>query len=430
MTRFLTAAVAATVLVSGSALAAPRFHDAGPNLTLGGAPIGWTTLSSVRNPAASEFAIAPGATFRTAIVGSLGVSAEVGDVDNFIDDIDRLIDALDEDNLSLAEGNALANEFNDLLPVIGRDGYLTVQAGMQVPLFPIIVRTGVGVFTLDANLSAQAGLSVLDSPVTYNPVREELETSTSLYIKGVRLTELSLGYARPVWQNGNNSLVVGGRLKYLQAAMSKQVIALETVGDDDAEDVVRDSWDENERTSSNLTADLGVVFAGANYRIGLTLANLTEPEFDYGRIGADCDKLTGNAQFNCYTAASFADRINLSETWTLERLATAEAAFLFANGAGSVSISVDLNEVNDPVGAPNQWLAAAVAYMPESTWVPGARVGYRKNLAGSELSMITAGLSFFKRVHLDVAYGLESTKVDGNSVPRVFAFNLGIETSF
>jgi len=426
----MTAAVAVTALASSSALAAPHFHDAGPHLTLGGASLGWTTLSSVRNPAASEFAIAPDATFRTGIVGSIGISAEVGDVDNFIDDVDRLLDALDEDNLSLSEGNALANEFNALLPIMGRDGYLKVQAGAQVPLFPIIVRTGAGVFTFDANVSAQAGLRVLDSPVTYNPVSEELETSSSLYIKGVRLTELSLGYARPVWKSNNNTLTLGGRLKYLQAAMSKQVIALETVSDDDVGDVVRDTWDENERTSNNLTADLGAVLSGSNYRIGLTVANLTEPEFDYGRVGTNCASLTGNAQFNCFTALSFANRINLSETWTLERLATAEAAFLFANGAGSLSVAVDLNEVNDPVGDANQWFAAAVSYLPESAWIPGARVGYRKNLAGSELSMVTAGLTFFKRVHLDAAYGLESTKVDGDSVPRVFALNLGIEMSF
>ena len=226
-------------------------------------------------------------------------------------------------------------------------------------------------------------------------------------------------------------MIVGGRLRYLHAELSKQVVALESVEDeDDIEDVLSDSYDANEKTSSNVTADIGAIYSRSNYRVGLTVANLTEPDFDYGPIGVDCSGLNGSAQYNCYTAAHYSDRIALNETWTLERLTTLEGALLFAGGAGSLSTTVDLNDVHDPVGDLNQGFTVALGYRTKTPWLPDARVGYRRNLAGSELSSASAGVTFFNRVHLDVAFGLESTDVDGSSVPRTLAFNLGFEMSY
>jgi hypothetical protein len=429
--RFVTTAALGAALISCPAFPAPSFHDAGPNLTDGGASNAWSALYATRNPAGGEFALAPGARFRMGILSSIGFGTEVGPVDNFADEIDDLIDQLDRDDISLSEGNALVNRFNGLLETFGRDGYIKVHGGVQVPLFPMLFRNRLGVFTLDANLAGQARLGLLDAPLTYNPVEEELETASAVYVKGAQLGEISLGFSRLAWKHEAGQLFVGGRLRYLHAALSKQVVALEAVEEgDDVNDVLSDSYDANERKSSNVTVDLGAIYSTSRYRVGLTVANLTEPEFEYGPIGVNCNTLTGTAQYNCYTALYFSDRIALNEKWTLERQATLEGELLFAGGAGSISAAVDLNDVHDIVGDLHQGLTVAVGYKTQASWLPDARVGYRKNLAGSELSSVSLGLTFFKRFHLDVACGLESTDVDGNSVPRTLAFNLGFEMSY
>jgi len=429
--RSVIAAAVGAALFSCASFAAPGFFDAGPNLTDGGASGAWTSLYATRNPAGAEFAIAPDATFRMGILSSIGVGMEVGPVDNFADEIDDLIDQLDRDDISLAEGNALVERFNGILGPLSRDGYLKVQGGVQVPLFPILYRSGLGVFTVDANLSAQARLGFLDSPLTYNPVAEEIETASAAYIKAAQINELALGFSRAVWKPAAGQLIVGGKLRYLQATLSKQVVALESVEDDqDVEDVLEDNYDVNEHDSSNVTLDVGAIFNGANYRVGLTLANLTEPDFEYGEIGANCNAQSGSAQYNCYTAAFFRDRIALNETWTLERLATLEGALFFAGGAGVLSAAVDLNDVHDPVGDLNQNLNVALGYKTQTNWLPDVRLGYRKNLAGSELSAASVGFTFFGAVHFDVACALESTEIDGSSYPRTLAFNLGFEMSY
>lgn len=431
MKRSVVAAAVGAALFSCASIAAPGFLNAGPNLTDSGASGAWTSLYATTNPAGAEFAIAPGARFRMGILSSLAIGMEVGPIDNFADEIDDLIDELDRDNISLSEGNALVQRFNAILEPMSKDGYVKVHGGVHVPLFPILYRSNLGVFALDANLSGQARLGLLDSPLTYNPVDEKVETASAAYIKAAQINEVALGFSRPVWHHAAGQLIVGGKLRYLQAKLSKQVVALDSVDDgDDIADVLEDGYDANQRDSSNVTLDVGALFNGSNYRIGLTLANLTEPDFRYGAIGANCNGLAGTAQYNCYTAQFYRDRIALDETWTLERLATLEGALFFAGGAGSISAAIDLNDVHDPVGDLNQNLNVALGYKTQTHWLPDVRLGYRRNLAGSELSTASVGVTFFGRVHLDVACGLESTQIDGNSVPRNLAFNLGFEMSY
>jgi hypothetical protein len=426
----LTAAIGAA-LFSCATLAAPGFHNAGPNLSDNGASGAWTTLYATRNPAGAEFAIAPDASFRMGILSSVGFGLEVGPVDNFADEVDDLIDQLDRDDITLSEGNALVQRFNAILEPLSHDGYVKVHGGVQVPFFPMLYRSQLGVFTADANLSAQARVAFLDSPLTYNSVSEEIETASAAYIKAGQVNELALGFSRPVWQATGRRMIVGGKVRYLQAALSKQVVALESVEDDeDIQDILEDSYDVNEKKSSNVTVDVGAIYDASNYRVGVTLANLTEPDFEYGAIGSNCGVLGGSAQYNCYTAAYYSHRIALNETWTLERLATLEGALFFASGAGSLAASVDLNDVHDPVGDLNQNMMLALGYKTATNWLPDVRVGYRKNLAGSELSSASLGFTFFGAVHLDASCGLESTQIDGSSVPRTFAFNLGFEMSY
>lgn len=418
-------------MFSCASFAAPGFHDAGPNLTDGASSSQWTALYATRNPAGAEFSIDPQSKIRMGVLSSIGFGVEVGPVDNFVDEIDDLIDQLDRDDISLAEGNALVQRFNALLGPMAQDGYAKVHAGVHVPLFPMLIRSNLGVFTLDANFAGLARLGLLDSPLTYNPLAEEIETASAVYVKGATLREISLGFARPVWQEGSRQITVGGNVRYLHAALSKQVIALQAIDDDDdVEDVLKDAYDANERKSSNVTLDIGAIYSTDRYRLGVTVANLTEPEFKYGAIGANCHTLSGSAQYNCYTANYFSDRIALNETWTLERLATVEGAWFFADGRGSLSAAVDLNDVHDPVGDLNQNFAVSLGYKTQTRLLPDVRVGYRKNLAGTKLGTASFGVTFFGRLHLDVAYGLESTEIDGSSMPRNLAFNLGFEMGY
>jgi hypothetical protein len=95
-----------------------------------------------------------------------------------------------------------------------------------------------------------------------------------------------------------------------------------------------------------------------------------------------------------------------------------------------ISLAADANAVSDPFGDEYQWFTASAAYATDSWLIPGFRVGYRQNMAGSELNYATAGATLFKALNLDLAYALEDITIDGNTVPRGLILNLGLELTF
>jgi len=58
------------------------------------------------------------------------------------------------------------------------------------------------------------------------------------------------------------------------------------------------------------------------------------------------------------------------------------------------------------------------------------RFGVRKNLAGTEIGYLGAGITAFKYLNLDLASSLETTKINGTSVPRSLLINLGFNIAF
>jgi len=96
----------------------------------------------------------------------------------------------------------------------------------------------------------------------------------------------------------------------------------------------------------------------------------------------------------------------------------------------AINASLDANSVTDPFGDEYQWMVANISFNFNSWFIPDLRVGYRANLAGSELTYGTVGLSAFKMLTVDVAYGLEEVIIDGETAPRSFAANIGFQLSF
>jgi hypothetical protein len=122
-------------------------------------------------------------------------------------------------------------------------------------------------------------------------------------------------------------------------------------------------------------------------------------------------------------------RIKSYERHTKHLASTVDGSYyIFKNW--SVSGSVDLAAYDDIVGTENQWLTASTAINTRSAWIPDFRLGYHKNLAGSQISTAAFGFSFFDTVTFDAEIGLDQVKADGNSAPRKIAFSLAIEEKF
>lgn len=421
-------------LSSDAVLAGQYMYHPGSMSTTGNTTLSQHMLSVSHNPAACSKIVKKGDGFRLSYLGNAGFYAELGELDNFEQEVDELVDLLEDDNVTLDQAQELSPRFNALLEEMGRVGYVKTAWDLSVPGFPMAMHFDQlgGNVCLELSATVQARGSVLDTDLDF--VENKFETESSLYLKSAVQTHFSVTYSQPVLQYKNNwidgNLIAGAKFKGYRLALSKQVIPFESFEDNDVSDVISDEYDQNQETSTTLGVDVGVLWDGGRYQLGLTIANLVEPTFDYGEIGVNCQQGTSSND-NCSTAANFVSRgeLNGREVHRMQAVTTIDASYaLFSNWF--VAGSFDLADYNDAVGDDLQWVSVATSYMPRSRWIPGARVGYRENLAGQKLSQVTFGSTFFGFLNFDLLYGLEKIEVDDESVPRSLAFNFGFEQKF
>ncbi len=361
-----------------------------------------------------------------------GVAAELGPVNNLIDELDDLQDELDDPPETVEGAEGVKEDFDDFLVQAGEDGYAKVSGFAHVPFAPLALQLpwGEGAFSLDVRFTGQSRLGILDAPLEVAVAGDDVDltTNTSLYVKGAVVREISAGYGREVYSGERGQLFAGATLRHYHADLSKIVVRLQDA--DDVGDTITDEYDANQESATAVGADLGLLWASDHYRVGLTGRNLNEPTLDYPAVGQSCGGLSGTEAQRCEAAQGFGDRIDLEETWTLDAQGTVEGALYTEDQSWVVAASVDTNEVRDPVGDEFQWAAISVSTVPQIRLMPEWRFGYRENLAGSELSYVTTGLTLFRALSLDIAYGLDSVDYEDESYPRSFQANVGLDFSF
>ncbi|MEW5756811.1 MAG: conjugal transfer protein TraF [Pseudomonadota bacterium] len=433
--------------LGSTAHAGPTFHPSGSNLTYGVNSVSQSVITSINNPAAGAIALQNGDTrFRMGLV-TIGAGVEFGDIDNFEDDLDRLIDKIDTltqqealDIFNNVPGNLL-DQFNDKLPGISQDGYMIVSAGGHLPIMPLLIASDMlgGAITLDASAGANARVGVLDDALDYDNNGTPTDFTddsiageqSSMYVQGGVVAELALGYSTSVLSGAAGDLYVGGKLKYLSAELGRNNARLDDPTVIDTSSVL-DDFDNNTVESSALTADIGLVWAADHYQLGATLLNVTSPSFEYPSDDTftslpNCDLRTSMDSDGAIARCKAA----LEDTeYNLDAQLRLEAALYSASRSWLITSAYDTSETETPSGDKQQWAVVALGFAPESWIIPGVRVGYRQNMAGSELSYATFGVTLFKALSIDLAYGLQSTKIDGSTAPRGAAANVAFELRF
>jgi len=431
------AVLSVSIIVSPSVSAAPSLYAPGSALTTGGISNKFQLSSVAYNPASAAIVLRDNEKFRFGYVSTFGTGTEFGDVANFENEIDYLADQLDRDNIPLDEAEDLVDRFNAVLPMIGQDGYLKINSGAALPFAPMVFRLNAlpGNFFVDLTTELLIGASFIDSPVETQITGStaSILTQSSAYLKSGADIRLGLGYAQPVWSGGRGlsagRLIVGARLDVHRLSLSKQVIQINDV--DDLDDTIVDDYDNNENTSTDMALSIGALWQAERYHLGFTVNNINEPTFEYGEIGANCNDKAGASQTNCFQAQAFAaqGRIDSREQHTMYAYPTLDASFFITDRLG-ISLAHDFAEHEDFVGSDFQWSNISLHYQPNNWLIPGARVGYKMNQVGTELSSLTFGLTLFRNANIDLEYGLDSTTIDEESAPRNFAFNFGFEEHF
>ena len=436
-------------IILGGLLAFPAVALAGasvspPSTTLTTGPVSLaTSIQSVSyNPAAGYLSInqEAGERFRFGYMSSLGFGIEYGDVASFQDEVDELIETLDEDISTLQEAIDTVDRFNAILPSMGEDGYIKFAGTITYPGFPVLIHSKKlkGTFSFDLATDIQVYGGLLDDDlafVTDASSNLSYQTNTAAYLKAAQVNRFGFGYSRPIWKTVSNTnqanVLFGAKLNAYQMSLTKQVQALDNLGGEDLADVMEDDYNNNQVKTTRIGIDLGIIWQAKRYALGVSLLNINEPEFEYGTVGQNCASLSGIDQSNCFVTAFHIGEgtINATEVHKMSAVPKFEGSFnVFDNWA--ISSSIELEAYDDFVGTAQQWFTLSTSYVPNNRWVPYWRAGYRNNLTGTRIKSITGGLSLFGVANFDIDYGLNTTTVDGDEVPRRIAMSLGFEERF
>ena len=114
----------------------------------------------------------------------------------------------------------------------------------------------------------------------------------------------------------------------------------------------------------------------------------------------------------------------------MERQWKFEGSVFSSNRRWTVNLGIDANAVPDPMSDDYQWFTLSAGYATESWWLPGVRVGYRKNLAGTEMGYLGLGVTAFKFVNLDIASAVDSVKISGTDLPQGLMASLGFQLAW
>ncbi len=438
MKRILTIALCCG---ASGAWASTVVLNPGATMTTGSSANHHSIFAGHHNPANAIFAVDENEQFRVGYGPTLSFGTEVGDVSNFVDEVDRLIDILEDPSASEDGVQQTLSHFNSVLEDIGEQGYLNINSGLVMPLFPIYWRPNFfsGAFFAELDVNTQIRASILDDELIYDDQNQNFATATSAYIKSGIQSRLAAGYSQEIlnktaFEKYGGRLYGGVKINFYHLQLSKQVMRLQSLDGKDIVDVMKDEYENNLDSTLNVGLDAGLLWTADNYRVGFTLLNINSPSFDYGSVGLACDQYTpGTVQRNnCDAAYYFGDirgEINLTESHTKHATATVDGA-VFLNDRWFLSGSLELAAYDDLVGSQNQWLHLSASHESDSYLWPSYRLGFHKNLTGSSLSSASIGFTFFGVLTFDAEVALENVKVDGTSAPRSIGFSIGLQEKF
>lgn len=373
-----------------------------------------------------------------------GSGTDVGSIDLNNPDLEALIDQAADEAARVAA----------ILAFIRTEGYAIAQAGSEFSLlvnndilggslrFDLTgwVNTSAIGLTEDIDFDADAALAELrnafdlqpgDPITTYDlsgglsltvdpnsrDVSATYDNDSLLLTRAAKMVEFGVSYSLPLLTSGDSTLFFGAKPKYTQVGLTRLTTRF---GDlTDAEDVFDDTRDADFVTESKFGLDLGVLWDAKRYRLGLTLLNLTEPEYEFP-----------NLDYSDITNPEIRDALEETETYTAEHQFKGEAAWLSEGQNWGIFIAYDLNSVVDPAGTETQWGTLSTSYDFDNAWFNNIRAGTSRNFVGSELSTVSLGMTMFKFLDLDLSSTLSETRIDDEELPRGLALALGFNYAF
>ena len=253
-------------------------------------------------------------------------------------------------------------------------------------------------------------------PVT-NAVRFAIENDSSMLSKATQTSELSVGYSRLAWSNDSGSLFLGAEARLYMMRLSRLSVRFGDITDsEELFDAIRDSHFSNDE---RLGVDIGALWVGNNYQLGAQLTNVNEPNFTFPDVDLEP-----------YVNARIIGLLVNDQIYEMDRQLKLEASLFTSDRRWSAHLGLDADPATDPMGDDYQWMTVSAGLITDSWWIPGARIGYRENLAGTKMKYLSAGVTAFQLLNIDISSALDTVRIDGHKLPQGLMVSIGFQITW
>ena len=245
-----------------------------------------------------------------------------------------------------------------------------------------------------------------------------LDTDSSLATKATQTTEVNLGYSREAWSNSSGSLFLGGEAKLYLMRLSRFSARFGDITDSKE---LFDAIDNADfKNDEGFGVDLGALWIGNNYQLGVQWTNINEPEFKYPEVDVAP-----------YSDARVSEAIQRDQIYTMNSQVKLEGSIFTSDRRWSAHLGFDANSATDPLGDDYQWATLSAAWTrPDSFWLPNLRFGWRQNLSGTELGYLSVGATMFRYVNIDIASALDTVEISGTELPQGLMGSIGFHVNW
>jgi hypothetical protein len=245
-----------------------------------------------------------------------------------------------------------------------------------------------------------------------------LNNDSSLLTKATQTTELNLGYSRESWSNVSGSLFLGAEAKLYLMRLSRFSARFGDITD--SEELFDAIDNANFQNDQGFGLDLGALWVGGNYQLGVQWTNINEPEFEYPEIDV-----------TPYTDPVIINTIQRDQFYRMDSQVKVEASLFTDNRRWSAHLGFDANAATDPLGDDYQWATLSAAWTrPDSFLLPNVRVGWRQTLAGTELGFLSVGATMFRYINFDISSALDTVKISGTELPQGLMGSIGFHINW
>ena len=255
----------------------------------------------------------------------------------------------------------------------------------------------------------------------YNPANKKIkftiENDSFLLVKATKIAQFSLSYSKKAFEFDQGELYWGVKPSFYRVGLTNLNARLGQVTD--AEALFQDIKDSDFIYKNGFDFDLGLVWAAPHYQLGASLANVIEKTYKYPEL----DRTN-------VSSIEILRKLHFHEEFTMQRQVKLEAGIFTANRDWSLHAELDANSVEDPMRDRYQWFTLTAGYAADSWWLPSARFGMSRNLAGSKLGYLNAGVTFMKFINLDIATTLDKVHLDGKEMMRGASIRLGVQFDY